>query len=441
VSCLPGSTGASRPAWENNLLSQFDSRQRLPRTAAYGNLIMLDFDTAQARLAARGRGPTGRETVLLDALPGRVLATDIDAALDLPPADNSAMDGYALRAADAAAPGATLPVQQRCFAGQTPDPLLPGQAIRLFTGSVIPAGADTVVMQEDCREEDGRVTILTPPPTGQHIRHRGEDMSAGRLILNQGTLLKAGHIAILASQGHDRASVFPRLTVGILTTGDELVPPGQPLPPAAIYNSNAPMLASLCVGLGTATPVLRHARDDAEATRRALAELNETCDLVLSVGGASVGEKDLVKPAIEDLGGTLDLWRVRMKPGKPVALAELKGRPLVCLPGNPASAFAVFTLLVSPLIRGLQGRRDALPPIRRGILDTIHPVGGDRDDFLRIQTTQGAAGLPRLTPHPQQSSGAMSSLAWAHGLARIPADARLKAGAEVDWMALSDWLS
>ncbi|HET8704549.1 gephyrin-like molybdotransferase Glp [Castellaniella sp.] len=401
---------------------------------------MLDFDTAQARLAARGRAPAAHETVALDALCGRVLAKDIVAVLDLPPADNSAMDGYALRAADAVVPGTTLPVQQRCFAGQAPEPLLPGQAIRLFTGSVIPAGADTVVMQEDCREDDGRVTILAPSVPGRHIRRQGEDMQRGQAVLARGTRLGAGQLAVLAAQGYDRAPVFPRLKVGILTTGDELIPPGQPLPPAAIHNSNAPMLASLCSGLGTAVPMLRHARDDADATRRALAELNEACDLVLSVGGASVGEKDLVKPALESLGGTLDLWKVRMKPGKPVALAELNGRPVVCLPGNPVSAFAVFMLLVSPLIRGLQGRRDVLPPVRRGILDTLRPVGGERDDFLRVQAAQGA-GLPRLTPHPQQSSGALSSLAWAHGLARIPAGARLESGAEVDWMALSDWLS
>jgi molybdopterin molybdotransferase len=401
---------------------------------------MLDFDTAQARLAARGRAPAAHETVALDALCGRVLAKDIVAVLDLPPADNSAMDGYALRAADAVVPGTTLPVQQRCFAGQAPEPLLPGQAIRLFTGSVIPAGADTVVMQEDCREDDGRVTILAPSVPGRHIRRQGEDMQRGQAVLARGTRLGAGQLAVLAAQGYDRAPVFPRLKVGILTTGDELIPPGQPLPPAAIHNSNAPMLASLCSGMGTAVPMLRHARDDADATRRALAELNEACDLVLSVGGASVGEKDLVKPALESLGGTLDLWKVRMKPGKPVALAELNGRPVVCLPGNPVSAFAVFMLLVSPLIRGLQGRRDVLPPVRRGILDTLRPVGGERDDFLRVQAAQGA-GLPRLTPHPQQSSGALSSLAWAHGLARIPAGARLESGAEVDWMALSDWLS
>jgi molybdopterin molybdotransferase len=401
---------------------------------------MLDFDAAQSRLAARATAPTRLETLPLDALPGRVLAQDIVAGLDLPPADNSAMDGYAVRAADARA-GTTLPVQQRCFAGHLPEPLHPGHAIRLFTGSLIPAGADTVVMQEYCREDERGVTFLETPRAGSHLRLRGEDMRQGQVVLRRGTLLTPGAIAVLASQGHARAAVYERLKVGILTTGDELVAPGQPLPPAAIYNSSTPMLASLCTGLGTAPPVLRHARDDAAATEQALQELSETCDLVLSAGGVSVGEKDLVKPALEALGGELDLWRVRMKPGKPVALAALNGRPMVCLPGNPASSFVVFTLLVSPLIRGLQGRHTLLPPVQRGLLQSDRPLGGgDRDDFLRIRAEHGV-GLPRLTPHTQQSSGALSSLAWANGLARIPAGTRIEPGAELAWHALSDWLT
>lgn len=403
--------------------------------------MMLDFDTAQKRLAERAHTPSKQETLPLAALHGRVLATDIQATLDLPPADNSAMDGYAVRAADAARTPVTLPVQQRCFAGEAPEALRPGQAIRLFTGSIMPAGADTVVMQEDCQEDDSGVTINhLPAQTGQHIRQRGEDMRQGQRILAAGTQLSAGGIAMLAAQGIAAASVYAPIKIGILTTGDELIPPGQPLPPAAIYNSNAPMLASLCQGLYTAPVQLRHARDEAQAIQQALDELSAHCDLVLSVGGASVGEKDLVKPAIEALGGSLDLWRVRMKPGKPVALATLHDRPLVCLPGNPVSAFVVFTLLVSPLIRGLQGRTDILPAVRRGILHTEHPLGSGRDDFIRIQAQQPGNGLPGLTPHTQQSSGALSSLAWADGLARIPADAQLETGAEVDWYALGDWL-
>lgn len=400
---------------------------------------MIDFDTAQAHLAARATSPQTQETVRLEALNGRVLAMDIEARLDLPPADNSAMDGYAVRTADVTTAGTTLPIQQRCFAGQAPEPLRPGQAIRLFTGSVMPQGADAVLMQEDCQEADNQVTLGHLPKAGQYVRIKGEDMAHGQTVLRKGTLLGAPQIAVLAAQGFAGAPVFPRLSVGILTTGDELMAPGQPLRPAAIYDSNAPMLASLCLALGTAKPVVRHARDEAGAIERALTELASQCDLVLSVGGASVGEKDLVKPAIESLGGTLDLWRVRMKPGKPVALAELRGRPLVCLPGNPVSSFVVFALLVSPLIRGLQGRQTLFPPVRRGVLTDDRVKGGDREEFLRVRADLSAA-TTRLTPYHQQSSGAISSLSWADALARIPVGFQARPEAEIAWYALADWL-
>ncbi|WP_417276010.1 gephyrin-like molybdotransferase Glp [Castellaniella sp.] len=401
---------------------------------------MLDFDTAQSHLAARGHAPKRTETLPLDQLTGRVLARDILASLDLPPADNSAMDGYAVRLADLTPLPRTLPVQQRCFAGQIPEALRPGQAIRLFTGSIIPEGADTVIMQEDTHEDDAGVTFNKVFPKGQHIRRQGDDMRQGNCILPQGSFLQAGQIAALAAQGLPEAEVYPKLTVGILTTGDELIAPGKPLRASAIYNSNAAMLASLCQGMNTAPALVRHAPDDTNAIQQAIADLHQQCDLVLSVGGASVGEKDLVKPAIEALGGTLDLWRVRMKPGKPVALAELHQRPMVCLPGNPVSAFVVFTLLVSPLIRGLQGRQIQMPVLRRGILQSGKPMGGERDDFIRVQAAPQAAGLPHLVPHAQQSSGALSSLGWANGLARIPAGTKLEPGAEVVWYAFNDWL-
>jgi molybdopterin molybdotransferase len=400
---------------------------------------MLDFDTAQARLAERAIPPSAEDSVPLDALQHRILATDIVAGLDLPPADNSAMDGYAVRSADVTRAGTVLPIQQRCFAGQAPEPLRAGHAIRLFTGSIMPEGADAVLMQEDCVEADNRVTLGRVPRPGAYVRAKGEDMACGQTVLRRGTLLEAPQIAVLAAQGFARAPVFPRLSVGILTTGDELMRPGEPLRPAAVYDSNGPMLASLCRELGTAPPTVRHVHDDAAAIEQALAELAGTCDLVLSVGGASVGEKDLVKPAIEALGGTLDLWRVRMKPGKPVALAELHGRPLVCLPGNPVSSFVVFALLVSPLIRGQQGRHTVFPPVRRGVLTDDRARGGDREEFLRVQADL-TGPTTRLTPCHQQSSGAISSLNGATGLARIPAGTQTPPGAEVAWYALADWL-
>lgn len=400
---------------------------------------MLDFDTAQAQITARGRAPTGHMDYPLDALAGRVLAQDIVATLDLPPADNSAMDGYALRLSDYA-PDCALPIQQRCFAGDTPEPLRAGQAIRLFTGSLLPAGADAIVMQEDCREADDAVLILQPPQPDIHIRRRGEDMARGTVVLPRGTLIGPAQIAILAAQGLAHAAVYPRIRLGLLTTGDELIAPGQALPPAAIYNSNGPMLAALCQQMGAEVCHVLHAPDEPIDIEAALSTLLADCDLVLSIGGASVGEKDLVKPAIEALGGTLDLWRVSMKPGKPVGLADIGGCPVVCLPGNPVSAFVVFTLLVTPLIRAMQGRIDTLPPAQSGTLHSDASWGGgSRDDFLRVQVAHGAQ-LPTLTPHPQQSSGAMSSLAWADGLARVPIGDSVSDGKLLNWYALADWL-
>jgi len=401
---------------------------------------MLDFDTAQATLAGRAHAPDTTETLPLDALHGRVMAEDVAAEVDLPRADNSAMDGYALRCADAA-PGAMLPIQAFQYAGHEPEALRPGHAIRLFTGSLIPEGAEAVIMQEDTEATDGGVRILRAPQAGDHVRRRGEDMRRGEVILRRGTRIGPAQIAVLAAQGRAAAAAYPRMRIGILTNGDELVPPGQALGPAAVHNSNGPMLAALCRGMGADPAAVLHAPDQAEAIASALDELSRTCDLVFSVGGASVGDKDLVKPAVEALGGTLDLWRVRMKPGKPVALASLNGRPLICLPGNPVSAFVVFTLLATPLLRGLQGRRDILPPVWRGVLRTDRRWGGDRDDFLRVQVAHQPDAPPALTPHGQQSSGAMASLAWAHGLARVPAGTEAGEGTLVDWYPLADWLA
>ena len=269
-----------------------------------------------------------------------------------------------------------LPIQQRCYAGDVPEPLKPGHAIRLFTGSVIPDGADTVVMQEDTTEADNQVEISRPPKPGQHIRRRGEDTLAGAPLLAAGTQLEAAHVALLASQGLASVRVFGQLRVGILTTGDELVLPGQPRAAEQIYNSNGPMLAALARGMGALPVHVLHARDTEEDLLAAFKTLLADCDLVLSVGGVSVGERDLVKPALAALGGELSLWKVRMKPGKPVALAYIAGKPVVSLPGNPVSAYAVFAMLVTPLVRRMQGRETLFPPISQLPLRTEHHAPG-----------------------------------------------------------------
>jgi molybdopterin molybdotransferase len=401
---------------------------------------MFDFDEAQKRLSEAGPRPTRTESVPLDQAEGRVLARPVTAQVDLPPADNSAMDGYALRHADAQ-PGRRLPIQQRCYAGQAPEALNPGHAIRLFTGSLVPDNADTVVMQEDCEEADDTVVVHRAPALGAHMRRRGEDVTAGRELFAAGTRLGAAEIALIASQGLAAIDAWPVLRVGILTTGDELAAPGTPRRPEQIYNSNGPMLATLVRGLGAQATHVLHALDTPESLDRAFATLLAGCDLILTVGGVSVGEKDLVKPAIENAGGTLDLWRVRMKPGKPVALAHAHGKPIVCLPGNPVSAFAVFTLLVSPLVRTMQGRHAVMPRVLYGTLDAGRDFDEPREEFLRVRYEASAHGTGKLVPYPHQGSGVISSLPWADGLARIPANTHVTAGETVTYYDFKDWLA
>lgn len=401
---------------------------------------MIDFDTAQARLIAAGQPLKKTETASLATCAGRVSAQTIIATLDLPPADNSAMDGYAIRHADYHA-GTRLPVQQQSFAGDVPAPLEAGQAIRLYTGSVMPEGADTVIMQEHVTVHDDGITIDQPPRQGQHVRLQGEDVAQGATIIKAGTLIQAGEIALLASQGIDTLTVCSPLKVGLLTTGDELVPPGQPLAPAQIYNSNAPMLASLISRLGAVPHRVIHAADTAEDLQSAFDTLLSDCDLVLTVGGVSVGDKDLIKPTIEQMGGTLDLWRVRMKPGRPVALAHARSTPIICLPGNPVSAYVVFAILVAPAIRAMQGRQQVLPRVQYGCVQTSRTLGGFREEFIRVRIHDRANALPVIEPHSDQGSAIIHSLAWADGLARVPADATIQDGDHLAFYTLSDCLS
>lgn len=400
---------------------------------------MLDFDVAQSRLATAAVPTTHSERVPLHQCSGRILAEPIIATLDLPSADNSAMDGYAIRHADFE-PGKRFPIQQRCYAGDTPQALQPGNTIRLFTGSIMPAGADTVVMQEDTSEDNDEMVINITPAKGRHVRYRGEDVRRDTEIVAKGTRLGAAEIALIASQGLAEVLVFERLKVGILTTGDELVSAGQTRAPEQIYNSNGPMLAALLAHQGADVIHTLHAVDTPEAITDAFETLLQDCDLVLTVGGVSVGDKDLVKPTIEQLGGTLDLWRVNMKPGRPVALAHARNTPIVCLPGNPVSAFVVYTLLVSPLVRTMQGRSAVIPPVQYGLLNTERTFDDSRVGFLRAQVQADAHTLPQLTPHNDQGSAIISSLSWANALLRIPANTMTRKGDVVRYYDLAHWL-
>jgi molybdopterin molybdotransferase len=401
---------------------------------------MLEFDDAQRMLADGATPPTATTEVALHQALGLVLARDLTATLDLPPADNSAMDGYALRAADYRE-GARLPIQQIIYAGHTPQALQEGHAARLFTGSIIPAGADTVVMQEDTRAADGHVEILQAPRPGQHVRYRGEDTATGAPLLAAGTRIGAPQIALLASQGMAIVTVHPAVRVGILTTGDELVAPGKPRAQHQIYNSNGSMLAALAQGMGAQATHVLHANDDEASLKAAFQTLTSECDLVISVGGVSVGDRDLVKPVLESMGATLDLWKVRMKPGKPVAMAHVNGKPVVCLPGNPVSAFAVFTVLVTPLLRRMQGRTKVFPQVSTLTLRTAQPRQDSREEFLRVRRSANAGGVGELEAFEKQGSGVVSSLPWASGLARIPAGIPVYDGEKVQYYDFCHWLS
>lgn len=399
---------------------------------------MLDFDTAQDRLIQAAVRPTCSERIPVAQALGRIVATNVHATIAIPPADNSAMDGYAIRFADVEA-GTRLPIQQHCYAGDVPEDLKPGHAIRLFTGSLMPAGADTVVIQENCSEDNEHVVFLTTPVLHAHVRIKGEDMSQDKTIILKGKVLNSGHIAMLASQGITEIDVYPIPKIGILTTGDELAQPGQPLQVGQIYNSNAPMLSVLVQQLNAQVHMTRHAKDTLQDIQDALTALCAECDLVLTVGGVSVGDKDLVKPAIEGLGGEMNLWKVLMKPGKPVALAHIGDTPIIGLPGNPVSSYAVFTLMVSPMIRVLQGRRHAMPRVFYGKLESNKTFRGSREEFIRVQARADVDGFIYLTPHEQQGSAIISSLAWATGLARIPVNTDINNGDTVAYYDFKHW--
>ncbi|KWE30158.1 gephyrin-like molybdotransferase Glp [Burkholderia territorii] len=402
--------------------------------------LLTDFDTAQRQFAGAFAPPHAALSMPVAQAAGHVLAAPLIAVLDQPPADQSAMDGYAIRHADLEY-GEPLRVAQHCYAGDVPSPLAPRTAARIFTGSLIPPGADTVVMQEHAREVGGLVAFDASPRSGSHIRRRGEEVRAGDLLMPAGVRLGAMHVGVAAAQGCARIDVRPPLRIGILTTGDELVPCGEPRMPQQIYNSNAPMLAALVSGTGACVAAAEHAADTPGAVGAALRELAARCELVVCVGGASVGDKDLLRPALTALGASFEVSGVRMKPGKPVALARLDERPVVLLPGNPGAAMIAFALFVAPLIRRLQGRDDCLPAVPSLPIDIDVEPDAQRERFVRVRRTIDANGAPVLDTLRQQGAGMLQSLVHASGLARLPAGRRIARGDAVPYYDFAHWLA
>ena len=371
---------------------------------------------------------------------GRVLAQDLLSSLDVPAHDNSAMDGYAVRAADWADTSTLLQVNQRIPAGSSGHALAARSAARIFTGAPIPPGADAVVMQEDCETVGAGVLVRVRPRSGQWIRRHGEDVAAGAVVLHRGERLTPAALGLAASIGFDRLQVAPRVRVALFSTGDELVMPGDVAPadmkPGAVYNSNRFFLKALLLRLGCSVTDLGIVPDRLDATVAALKDASSQHDLILTSGGVSVGEEDHVKPAVEALG-SLMLWQIAIKPGKPFAYGTVGQSHFIGLPGNPVSSFVTFLLLVRPFILKLQGA-PALAPESIAMKAHFDWTRADkRREFLRVR--QNAAGGLELFGN--QSSGVLTSAVWGDGLVDNPPGQTIAHGDEVQFIPFAALLS
>lgn len=401
------------------------------------------LDEALAQLLGYAAPLAAPETVSTFDADRRVLARDVVSGLQVPPLDNSAMDGYALRCADVPAAGTVLPVSQRIPAGSTGTALAAGTAARIFTGAPVPAGADAVVMQEDCElQGDGRIQVRTAPTPGLAIRRAGEDVALGATVLARGTRLTPAALGLAASIGLAELTVARRPRVALFSTGDELVMPGEVPPaqmrPGAIYNSNRFFLRALLLRLGCEVSDLGIVPDRLDATTEALHSAAQGHDLVLTSGGVSVGEEDHVKPAVQALG-RLELWQIAIKPGKPFAYGSLPGAAgaachFIGLPGNPVSSLVTFLMLVRPFVLQLQGAARTAPT-------AVHlPAAFDwkradrRREFLRARRNADGA----LELFPNQSSGVLTSVAWGDGLVDTPAGQPIARGDTVRFLPFED---
>jgi molybdopterin molybdotransferase len=401
---------------------------------------LLSIEETLARLLDRAR-PIGEiETVPTLMATGRVLARARDSTIDVPPLDNTSMDGYAVRAEDCASGAARLRVAQRIPAGAVGKTLAPGTAARIFTGAPIPEGADAVIMQEACAVEGDDVIVKHVPRPGEWIRRKGEDIRAGSTILEAGARLRPQEIGLAASVGLATLPVVRKVRVALFSTGNELVMPGEPLPAGAIYNSNRFTLSGLLRMLGCEVEDLGIVPDTLEATRQALAKAAAANDLILTSGGVSVGEEDHVRPAV-NATGHLDLWRIAIKPGRPLAFGAVR-RPdggeasFLGLPGNPVSSFVTFLLFVRPFVLRRQGVLRVEPQAypMRADFDWLEP--DSRREFLRARLNS-AGGLDLF---PNQSSGVLTSTVWGDGLVDNPPKQAIRRADVVSFLPFNELL-
>ena len=408
---------------------------------------MLTAQQALDHLLSHAKAVEQSEDIPMQAALGRVLAKSVNSSVDVPPLDNTSMDGYAVRCTDTATPGQTLKIAQRIPAGSMGRQLEPGTVARIFTGAPIPPGADAVVMQEDCSIPEGSsdlVQVDIVPTQGQWIRRRGEDLTAGQTALTAGTFLRPQELGVAASGGLTHLNVKRRVKVAAFFTGDELALPGEPLKPGGIYNSNRDTLLACLKSLGCDATDLGIIPDSLDATKQALRLASKDHDLIITSGGVSVGEEDHIKPAVT-AEGRLDLWQIAIKPGKPLAFGAVRRaeKPadgeawFIGLPGNPVSSFVTFLLFVRPFILKLQGRH--VRPMQS------YPMRADfdwlkadrRNEFLRVKVNaQGGLDL-----FPNQSSGVLTSASWGDGLVDCPPGQPIKAGDMVKYIPFNALLA
>lgn len=401
---------------------------------------MITVDQARELFSASAKCRQSVEMIPIERALLRIAASDLVSSIAVPPTNNSAMDGFAINSADLELGETEMEISQRIPAGKMPSDHILGTASRIFTGGVLPKGADAVVIQEHCEiSSDAKtVKILTPVSSGKNIRKLGQDISIDEKVISKGQRLSAIDLGLIAAIGVAEVSVYTQVCVAVFSTGNELIEPGLPLKPGQTYNSNRTMLLSLCEQLGYRTIDCGIVEDTFQATKTALSKAAEQADLVLSSGGVSVGEEDHIKPVIEDLG-ELNNWKVKMKPGKPVVLGMLDDTPILGLPGNPVSSYIVFLLLGVPLLQALQGQN---------ISELIsYPVsaGFSKDktifeEYIRVRLMTSDDGRQVVEIYNNQSSGVLSSLAWADGFVRQQIDQEIKSGDIVDFLPLREGL-
>ena len=408
---------------------------------------MLTAQQALDHLLSNAQPVSEHEIVPMQSALGRILAEDVKSLVDVPPLDNTSMDGYAVRTADTQTPGSILKIAQRIPAGSIGTALEPGTAARIFTGAPVPPGADAVVMQEDCATPEGstdQVQVNVVPTSMQWIRRTGEDLKAGKTALIAGTLLRPQELGVAASAGLTHLSVKRKVKVAAFFTGDELSLPGEPLKPGGIYNSNRDTLLACIKALGCEATDLGIVPDNLSATREALRKASKDHDLIITSGGVSVGEEDHIKPAVT-AEGRLDLWQIAIKPGKPLAFGAVRksNTPedgeawFMGLPGNPVSSFVTFLLFVRPFILKLQGREEGHVQSYPMRADFDWLKADRRNEFLRVKiNAQGGLDL-----FPNQSSGVLTSASWGDGLVDCPPGQAIKVGDLVKYIPFNALLN